>query len=102
MKASSKMFLEEVSKHCSTQITHYTFNQNSLKVSDKYKEGRLSALNYVGELTFYFFQEEKQIKERFQKEIKTQMKKNSCLMESDYKKGLYDALNDVLSEVDRI
>ena len=102
MKATSKKFLEVVSKHCANQTTLYTFNKNTLQVSDKYREGRLSALKYIGELTFYYFQEEKSIKEKFREQILKQMKQNACLSDSDYKEGLYDALNDVLDEVGRI
>ena len=102
MKPTSKKFLEVVSKHCSNQTTLYTFNKNSLHISDKYREGRLCALKYIGELTFYYFQEEKSIKEKFRKQVLKQMKEHSCLRDSEYKEGLYDALNDVLDEVGRI
>ncbi len=98
MKPTSKELLEEVSNHCSTQITHYTFNKTTLQVRDKYREGRLTALKYVGELIFYYLQEEKSIKHKFKEQILKQMKQNSCLNDCDYKDGLYDALNDVLDE----
>lgn len=101
MKSTSKELLEEVSKHCSNQITHYTFNKTTLLVSDKYKEGRLAALKYVGELTFYYLQEEKSIKHKLREQILKQMQQNSCLNDNDYKDGLYDALNDVLDEMVR-
>ncbi|WP_415407946.1 hypothetical protein ACLHDG_05275 [Sulfurovum sp. CS9] len=101
MKPTSKELLEEVSKHCSNQITHYTFNKTTLLVSDKYKEGRLAALKYVGELTFYYLQEEKSIKHKLREQILKQMQQNSCLNDNDYKDGLYDALNDVLDEMVR-
>ncbi len=65
MKPTSKEFLEEVSKHCSNQITFYTFNKTTLQVSNKYREGRLASLKYVGELTFYYLQEERNIKHKF-------------------------------------
>ena len=99
MKPTSKEFLEEISKNCSNQITYFTFNKSTLKVSDKYREGRLAALKYIGELIFYYLQEEKSIKHRFKEQILKQMQQNSCLNESDYKEGLYDALNDVLDEL---
>lgn len=99
MKYTSKELLEEISKNCSNQITFYTFNKNTLHISDKYREGRIAALKYVGELIFYYLQEEKNIKSKFREQILKQMKQNSCLMESDYKNGLYDALNSVLDEL---
>ena len=98
MKPTSKELLEEVSKHCSNEITYYTFNKTTLQVSNKYREGRLTALKYIGELTFYYLQEEKSLKQKFREQILKQMQQNSCLNDSDYKDGLYDALNDVLDE----
>lgn len=88
MKPTSKELLEEISKNCSNEITHYTFNKTTLLVSDKYREGRLSALKYIGELTFYYLQEERGIKHKFRDQILKQMQKNSCLSNSDYKDGL--------------
>ena len=99
MKPTSKELLEEISKNCSNQITHYTFNKTTLLISDQYREGRLSALKYVGELTFYCLQEEKSIKHKFREQILKQMQQNSCLNDSEYKDGLYDALNAILDDM---
>lgn len=68
-------------------------------MSDKYREGRLTALKYIGELTFHYLQEEQSIKHKFREHILQQMMQNSCLNDNDYKNGLYDALNDVLDEL---
>ncbi len=97
MKPTSKEVLEEISKHCSGQITFYKFNTTVLQVSDKYREGRLTALEYIGELTYYYLQEEKKIQQQFKEQILKQIEQNSCLNDSEYKKGLYDALEEVLS-----
>ena len=99
MKPTSKEFLEKISRHCVHQLTLYRFNTGTLKISQKYREGRLTALEYLGELTFYYMQEEKRIQERFRKQILGQMQAYSCLDESEYKNGLYDALNEVLDEI---
>ena len=99
MKPTSKELLEEISKNCSNQITFYTYNKNLLKVSDKYREGRLTSLKYISELTFYYLQEEKKIQKQFREQILKQMKLHSCLDESDYKQGIYDALNETLDEI---
>lgn len=99
MKPTSKELLENISKNCSNQITFYTFNKNTLLVSDKYRKGRLTALEYIRELIFYYLQEEKGIKHRFKEQILMQMQQNSCLNDSEYKDGLYDALNDILDEL---
>ena len=99
MKPTSKELLEDLSKHCSNQLTFYKFNTGTLKISEKYREGRLTALEYMGELTYYYMQEEKRIQQHFQKQILKQMQTYSCLQESEYKNGLYDAFNDVLNEI---
>ena len=49
MKLTSKEILEKISTHCSNEITLYTFNTNTLKISDKYREGRLTSLKYISE-----------------------------------------------------
>ena len=97
MKPTSKEYLEQVSKHCHNQIVHYKFNTTTLIISDKYREGRLTSLEYIGELVFYYMQEEKRIKEDFREQIIKQLKLHSCLDETEYKRGLYDALNEVLN-----
>ena len=96
MKPTSKEVLEEISKHCSTQLTFYKFNTTVLKVSDKYREGRLTALEYLSELTYYYLQKEKKIQQEFHDQILKQLQQNSCLEDTEYKNGLYDALNEIL------
>jgi hypothetical protein len=44
-------------------------------------------------------QEEKRIQELFRGEILKQMKFYSCLEDTEYKQGLYDALNDTLDQI---
>ncbi len=99
MKPTSKEILEAISKNCSNQLTLYRFNKSTLKISDKYREGRLTGLQYIGDLTYYFIQEEKLIQLLFRDEILKQMKFYSCLEETKYKQGLYDALNDTLDQI---
>ena len=99
MKPTSKELLEKISCHCAHQLTLYRFNTGTLKISQKYRKGRLSALEYLGERTFYYMQEEKRIQENFREQILRQMQTYSCLEESEYKNGIYDALNEVLDEM---
>ena len=96
MKPTSKEIIEKVSKHCHNQLVLYKFNTGVLKISDKYRKGRLTALEYIGELSFYYLQQEKNLQQQFHDQILKQMKENSCLEETEYKKGIYDALNDIL------
>ena len=97
MKATSKEILEAISRHCANQTVLYRFNTGTLKISDKYREGRLTALEYISELTYYYLQEEKRLKEHFHTQLRRQMELHSCLEENAYKQGLYDALNEILT-----
>ncbi|EIF51770.1 MULTISPECIES: hypothetical protein [Sulfurovum] len=95
MKSTSKELLESVSKHCYNELTLYKFNNTTLHVSDKYREGRVTALEYLIELTYYYLQEEKKIGEEFKLQISKQLKRYDCLDDTEYKRGLYDALHAV-------
>ncbi|MBT8343446.1 MAG: hypothetical protein KJO45_01885 [Sulfurovum sp.] len=97
MKPTSKEVLEKISKHCSNQLTLYKFNTSTLQISEKYREGRLTALEYIGELTYYYLQEEKRIQEQFKDQVTKQLKLHSCLDDTEYKRGLYDTLHEVLN-----
>jgi hypothetical protein len=96
MKPTSKELLEAVSKHCYNELTLYKFNNTTLDVSEKYREGRLTALEYLTEITYYYLQEEKKIEEEFKQQVSKQLKLYDCLDDTEYKRGLYDALNVVL------
>lgn len=97
MKPSSKALLEQLSLHCQAQLNFYRYNTGILKVSEKYREGRVSALTYVSELTWYYLQEEKRLTAYLEAEIKKQMELHTCLEDTEYKQGLYDALNEMLA-----
>lgn len=99
MKPTSKEFLEKISSSSYAKSTTYKFKTEKLNLSEKYIDGRLAAYDYINNLCFYYLQEEKSIPERFREQVNKQMKQNSCLNDSDYKDGLYDALNDVLDEL---
>ncbi len=102
MKTSSKEVLEKVSNHCFNQLTFYTFNTSTLKVNKKYREGRLAALKYINDLSFYFLNEEKNLKIHFKTQVLQQIDNHSCLEESEYKKGLYDGLYETIERMDTL
>ena len=101
MKTSSKEMLEKMSGLFYARSTHYRYNKHP-GFSEKYRDGRLAAYDYISDLCFYFLQEEKHINERFKEHIVEQIDKYSTMNDSEYKKGLYDALNDVLDEFEKI
>ena len=74
----------------------YLFNKNTVKVTDKYRKGRLAALKYASELSCHYLQIEKTLTRQFRDQIDYQMKSHACLQDGDFKQGLYDGLNDVL------
>lgn len=98
MKPITNKFLEQISNKSYILSTRYRFARTPVW-SKKYAEGQLAGLEYIGKLCFYYIQEEKSVKERFREQLLNQMQQNSCLMDSEYKDGLYDALNDVLDEL---
>lgn len=98
MEDTTKAYIESISKYCYQEMTFYRFNTKTLQVNDKYREGRLRALQYVSELTYDYLQREKQLQNEFKQQLVAQMTEHARLMEdSEYKSGLYDALNDVLN-----
>ncbi len=99
---STRELLSSLSNYCYSQLTFYKFNKRVLKVTDKYREGRLAAIGYTSELTLYYMNKEKKIQSQIVEQIDRQMKANSCINDGDYKNGLYDALNDILDEYKRI
>jgi len=101
MKQSSKALLELISKECSNQLTYYKYNKHSLNISDKYRHGRVTALNYMQELTFFYFEREKDLKEQLLQDLHKQITVTALLRESDYKRGIYDAISQILQEVEK-
>ncbi len=99
---STREILSMLSNHCYSQFTLYKFNKITLRVTNKYREGRLAGIDYTGELALYYMNEEKKLRSQLVEQIDRQMKAHSCLTDGDYKDGLYDALNDVLDEYRRL
>ncbi|MFT7879719.1 MAG: hypothetical protein ABXS91_04910 [Sulfurimonas sp.] len=101
MERSSKEMLEKISGLFYARSTHYRYSKHP-KCSEKYRDGRLAAYDYINDLCFYFLQEEKHINERFREQIVAQIEKYSTMNDSEYKKGLYDALKNVLDELQKM
>ena len=99
---SSKHFLEELSRYCSSQQTLYEFNKSSLQIDDKYREGRLTALGYIADLSFYFMQREKEIKEQFIQEIAKQIEATNSLKTPAYQQGILDTLHDIKIKIEKL
>ena len=92
IKPSTREILEKIYSYLHSQITYYRFNKNVLKVSDKYRDGRLAALQYASELSLYYMHLEQSIKDQYKEQIlqqrkpmvvlKTETTKRDCMTES--------------------
>lgn len=100
--SSSKQFLEELSRYCSSQRTLYEYNRSSLQIDDKYREGRLAALGYIADLSFFFMQREKEIKKQFIQEISKQIEATNSLKTPAYQQGILDALQDIKIKIEKL
>ena len=96
---SSKAFLEEVSRYCHTQLTLYRYNRHILEVDEKYREGRITALNYISDLTFYFMQREKHIVEEFVAELDRELQGVDMLKSPQYSQGIRDSIEALRQEI---
>ena len=96
---SSKAFLEEASRYCYSQLTRYKFNHSTLKIDEKYREGRITALNYIADLTFYFMQREKHIAEEFLVELERQLEAVDGLKSPSYVRGIRDSIEELRQEI---
>jgi hypothetical protein len=95
----TKELLETISKNVSNELTHYKFNKNTLIVSDKYRKGRVAALEYTLELIYFFMQQDKQIKEQFHHTLLLQLQETQMLRDGEYQKGLHDALQSIIMQI---
>ena len=96
---SSRAFLEEVSRYCYSQLTLYRFNRHTLDIDEKYREGRITALNYIADLTFYFMQKEKHIEEEFVSELEKQMQMVDLPKSPQYSQGIRDSIDALRQEI---
>ena len=86
--------LEDLSSECISERTRYQFSK-MIEQSEKYKKGRIDALTWVNEIIFYFIQKEKNFIGEFKLHIKDQKDILSVIRDGDYKKALYDQLNEI-------
>jgi len=93
MKKSIEI-LEKISSQCVAEKSSYEFSKTMNK-SDKYRKGRIDALNWINNIIYHFIQKEKNFINEFKEHIKDQKDITSGIKEGDYKKVLYDQLNEV-------
>ena len=99
---SSRRFLEDVSRYCYSQLTLYKYNHSTLNIDDKYREGRITVLNYISELAFYFMKQEKHIVDEFVSEIEKQTDIAASLKTPVYGKGIRDGIEELKAEIKKL
>ena len=99
---TARKLLNILGSYAANQITLYRFNVTTLTASERYRRGRITGLEYVSRLVYHYAQMEKRMDAIIRGEIVRQMKSNAVLPESEYKQGLYDGLNDVLDEMQKM
>lgn len=93
MEKSIKI-LEDLSSDCIHERTQYQFSKMITK-SNKYKKGRIDALTWINDMIFHFIQKEKNFIDEFKLHIKDQKDILYIIKDGDYKKALYDQLNEI-------
>ncbi|MGB3751299.1 MAG: hypothetical protein WA945_06995 [Arcobacteraceae bacterium] len=89
MKKSIEI-LEKISSQCVAEKSSYEFSKTMDK-SDKYRKGRVDALNWINDIIYHFIQKERNFINEFKEHINTQKIIISNIKEGDYKKALYDS-----------
>lgn len=91
---NSRPILEKISDQCFSHTRIFKFNED-IDVSQKYRKGRITASQWLNELTYYYIQKESNFLEEFKEHIQSQKKELSNIKEGDYKQGLFDQLNSI-------
>ena len=89
---STKELLEEISNDCLSELTKYKFNKG-LEISDKYRRGKITSLQYVLDLIYHFYEKDKSLKTEFNNILSSQIKDTSQLKDGDYRQGIDEVLN---------
>ena len=93
MEKSIKI-LEELSSQCTVEKSSYEFSK-TMKLSPKYRKGRVDALNWINDIIYHFIQKEKNFINEFKEHIKDQKDIIANIKEGDYKTALYDQLHEI-------
>ena len=95
---NTKLLLEDISEDCLSQLTKYKFNKG-LDISDKYRKGKVTSLQYVMDLIYHFYEKDKQMKIEFENLLDSQMKEISDLNDGDYKNGVIEILSWIKTQL---
>ena len=96
---SAKNILENISNHCFTYMVPYKYGKHLYRGSAKYKSGRITAYEWINNLTYYYLKEEENLKDKFILNLKFKKQEIELLKSADYKKGINDTINEILEEI---
>ncbi len=97
---SSKIILEDISKHCFMNIVPYKHSGHLYRGSAKYKNGRVTAYDWINNLTYYYLKEEENLKEKLISNLKLKKQEIKILKDGEYKKGINDTINEILESLE--
>ncbi len=98
-KKSCRDIFEFISSHCFTYMVPYKYSKLDDRGSLKYKKGRITAYEWINDLSYYYIKKEENLKKEFIFHLESKYREIAILKTGDYKKGLQDALNEVLEEL---
>ena len=87
--------LEEVHEELINKKVYYQYNNIDKDLSAKYRRGRISASNWIGEIVYMFIEKERKFIEEFNNIINKQKEDLLILKDGDFRKGLIDQLEEV-------
>ncbi len=93
MEKSTKI-LEDISSQCIAEKSSYEFSKTMTK-SDKYRKGRIDALNWINDIIYHFIKKEKNFMIEFIQHINNQKDIISNIKDGDYKDAIYDQLHEI-------
>jgi len=96
---STKNLLEEISTNCLHELTRYKYAKH-LKISERSRKGKITALEYTLELIYHFYQKDKLLKQEFQEMINSQLIDTQSLKDGDYKDAITEILKWTQSQLD--
>lgn len=95
-KKTSREIFESISNHCFTYTVPYKYGKQKSRGTQKYKDGRITAYEWINNLTYYYIKQEENLKDEFISYLKIKQEEIEVLREGEYKKGLQDAINEIL------
>jgi len=98
-KKTSRYVFEFISNHCFMYMSPYKYSED--RGTLRYKKGRITAYEWINNLSYYYIKKEENLKKEFILYLKSKQEEIAVLKDGDYKKGLQDALNEVLEELNQ-